>query len=167
MSLWGHSGPPASCPWLTGLLHSSDRSAVGALLHQYHSGGAACSEKWTGTLYSASWRPSQVDKQVKSLKWSCTLSFSLGTFQPKSLDCCAETSCSSEASAFFVGGSLQEYSKYLVPLSVHPLYCSPASVSSLDVFNTVLLYSEALNSLTYYHDIWKWKTSKRNKLIEA
>lgn len=33
------------------------------------------------------------------------------------------------------------YSKYPVPLSEHPTCCGPALVSSLDVFNTVLLWT--------------------------
>lgn len=61
VSVWGDSGPSATCHWATGLLHPSDRPAVGALLHQYHSGGAVCSEGWTGTLCSAARRPSQVN----------------------------------------------------------------------------------------------------------
>lgn len=61
VSVWGHSGPPATCLRPAGLLHPSDRPEVGALLHHYHGGGAVRTEGWTGTLRSASWRLSQVN----------------------------------------------------------------------------------------------------------
>lgn len=53
--VWGNSGPPACC------LRSPDRSTVGALLHQHHSGGAVRSEGWASTICSTSRRPSQVN----------------------------------------------------------------------------------------------------------
>lgn len=61
VSVWGNSRPSATCLWHTGLLHPSDRLAVGALLHQYHSGGAVRSEERTRTLRSTARRPSEVN----------------------------------------------------------------------------------------------------------
>lgn len=66
--VWRDGGPPATCLWPAGLLHTSDRPTAGTLLHQHHCGGAVRSEGRTGTLRSAARRPSQVrercDKSV-------------------------------------------------------------------------------------------------------
>lgn len=60
VSLRGHRGSTASDLWPSGLLHSSDRPAVGALLHQHHGGGAVCSERRKEPLRSAARRPREV-----------------------------------------------------------------------------------------------------------
>lgn len=60
VSLRGHRGATARGLWPSGLLYSSDRPAVGALLHQHHGGGAVCSERRKEPLRSASRRPREV-----------------------------------------------------------------------------------------------------------
>lgn len=62
VSLRGPGGSTAGGLWPSGLLHSSDRPAVGALLHQHHGGGAVCSERRKEPLRSASRRPRQVKR---------------------------------------------------------------------------------------------------------
>lgn len=62
VSLRGPGGSTASGLWPPGLLHSSDRPAVGALLHEHHGGGAVCSERRKEPLRSASRRPREVKR---------------------------------------------------------------------------------------------------------
>lgn len=62
VSVRGHRGPTAGDLWPSGLLYSSDRPAVGALLHEHHGGGAVCSERGKEPLRSASRRPREVKR---------------------------------------------------------------------------------------------------------
>lgn len=78
VSLRGHGGSAAGLR-PSGLLHSSDRPAAGALLHEHHGGGAVCSERREEPLRSASRRPCEVKSSQENLHVQLALTKNTGT----------------------------------------------------------------------------------------